>query len=166
MLTYSWARRNTIILTLLHLIYFWKRFIDEIFFFFLGSHSQLKSLMTFRNKISRIIKHTFTYSEQTASFLDVQIYLSESRKLKTKLYKKPTDCMTILHFHYHHPLSCKEGIIYFQAIRYNMVISKDHILQEELNNKAHSLLDRAYPLHLITVNSFLRHWQTIHGNYK
>ena len=28
-----------IILTFLHLIYFWKRFIDDIFFIFLGSHS-------------------------------------------------------------------------------------------------------------------------------
>ena len=79
---------GTIILTFLHSIYFWKRFIDYIFFIFLGCHSQLQSLMTFMNIISPTIKYTFTYSEQTVSFLDVQIYLSESRKLKTKLYKK------------------------------------------------------------------------------
>ena len=140
---------RTIILTFLHLIYFWKRFIDDTFFIFLGSHSQLKSLMTFMNTISPTIKYTFTSSEQTVTFLDVQIYLSESRKLKTKHYKKPTDCMTLLHFHSHHPLSCKEGIIYSQALRYNMIISDDHILQEELDNLTRILLGRAYPLHLI-----------------
>ena len=140
---------RTIILTFLHLIYFWKRFIDDIFFIFLGSHSQLNSLMTFMNPISSTAKYKFAYSEQTVTFLDVQIYLSITRKLKTILYRKPTDCMTLLHFHFHHPLSCKEGIIYSQALRYNMIISEDHILQEELNNLTRILLARAYPLHLI-----------------
>ena len=60
--------------------------------------------------------------------------------------------MTLLRFHSHHPLSCKEGIIYSQALRYNMIISEDHILQEELNNLKRILLARAYPLHLIIKN--------------
>ena len=143
---------RTIILTFLHLIYFWKHFIDDNFFIFLGSHSQLKSLMTFMNTISPTIKYTFTYSKQTVSLRDVQIYLPEFRKLKTKLYKKPTDCVTLLHFYSHHPLSCKEGIIYSQALRYNTIISEDHILQEELNNLTRILLACSYPLHLIIKN--------------
>ena len=101
---------RTIILTFLHLIYFWKRFIDDIFFIFLGSHSQFQSLMTFMNTISPTIKYTFTYSKQTVTSLDVQIYLSETRKLKAKLYRTPTDCMTLLDFNFHHPLSCKKSI--------------------------------------------------------
>ena len=60
--------------------------------------------------------------------------------------------MALLHFHSHHPLSCKEGIIYSQALRYNMIISEDHILQAELNNLTRILLARAYPLHLIIKN--------------
>ena len=102
---------RTIMLAFFHLIYFWKRFIDDLFLIFLGSHTQLESLMPFMNTISPTIKNTFTYSKQTVSFLDVQVYLYESRKFKTKLYRKPTDCMTLLHFYSHHPLSCKEGII-------------------------------------------------------
>ena len=143
---------RTIILTFLHLIYFWKCFIDAIFFIFLGSHSQLKSLMTFMNTISSTIKYTFTYSKQTVTFLDVQICLSKNIKLKKKLYRKLTDCMTLPHFHSHHPLSCKEGIIYFQAFRCNMIISKDHILQAELNNLTRILFARSYPQHLIIRN--------------
>ena len=142
---------RTIILTFLHSIYFWKRFTDDIFFIFLSSHTQFQSLMTFMNTISPTIKYTFTYSEQTVFFLDVQSYLSGSKKLNTKLYKKPSDCMALLHFHFHHSLSCKEGIIYSQALRY-MIISNDHILQEELNNLTRILLARAYPLHLIIKN--------------
>ena len=143
---------RTILLTFLHLIYFWKRFIDDIVFIFLGSHYQLKSLMTFMNRISPTIKYTFTYSKQTVTFLDVKICLSKNRKLKTKLYRKPTNCMTLIHFHSHHPINCKEGIIYSQALRYNMIISEDHILQTELNNLTCILLARSYLLHLIIKN--------------
>ena len=143
---------RTIILTFLHLIYFWKRFIDDIFVIFLGSHCQLKSLMTFMNAISPAVGCTFTYSKQTVTFLNVKIYLCKIRKLKTKLYRKPTDCMTLLHFHFRHPLSCKEGIVYSQALRCKMVVLGDHILQAELNNLTRILLARSYPLHLIIKN--------------
>ena len=60
--------------------------------------------------------------------------------------------MTLLHFDSHHPLRCKEGIIYSQALWCNMIISEDHILQEELNNLTRILLARAYLLHLIIKN--------------
>ena len=123
----------TIIPTFLRLIFFWKCFIEDNFFIFLGSHSQLKSLITFMNTISPTVKYTFTYSEQTVTVLDVQIYLSETRKLKMKLYRKPNDCMKLLHSHSHHTIRCKESIIYSQVLRYNMIISEDHIMQEELN---------------------------------
>ena len=48
--------------------------------------------------------------------------------------------MTLLHVYSHQPLSCKEGIIYSQALQYNMIISEDRILQEELNNLTRILL--------------------------
>ena len=102
--------------------------------------------------------------------------------------------MTLLHIHSHHPLSCKEGIINSQALRYNMIISEDHILQAELNKLTRTLLACAYPLHLIIkknkksldpqpqlpviptnttyrdqhsphYNPFLRHGQTTHNHH-
>ena len=60
--------------------------------------------------------------------------------------------MTLLHFHSHHPLSCKESIIYSQALWYNIITLKDHILQKERNNLICILLARAYPLHLTIEN--------------
>ena len=59
--------------------------------------------------------------------------------------------MALLHFHFHHSLSRKEGIVYSQALRY-MIISNDHMLQEELNNLTRILLACASPLHLIIKN--------------
>ena len=144
--------QRMIFLNFLNLIYFWKCFIDDIFFILLSFHSQLKSLMTFMNTVNPAIKYTFTYSEQTVSFLDMQIYLSESRKLKKKLYQKAMGCIALLHFHYYHPLSCKEGVVYFPSMRYNIIISEDHILQDEINNLIGFLLAPTYPLHLIMKN--------------
>ena len=152
-------QEGTIILTFLHLIYFWKHLFDGIF---LGSHSWLKSLTTFVNTISPTIKNTFTYSEQTVSLLDVQN--SGSTKLKTKLYKKPTHSLTVLHIHSYHPLSSKEGIIYYQALRYNMIISEDLFLLEELNNVTHIVLACAYPQHLIIEN--IKKALTHNSNYQ
>ena len=86
----------TNIFAYLHLIYFWKRSIDDIFFMFLGSHTQLETLMDIMNTINQTIKYSFTYSKQAISFLAVQVYLFESKKLKRKLYKNPTDSMTRL----------------------------------------------------------------------
>ena len=104
------------------------------------------------NAISPTIKYTFTYSKKTVTFLDVQIYFYEKRQLKTKLYKKITDCMPLLHLHSYHPISCKEGITYSEALRQNMIISEDRILQAELNNLTRILLARSYPLHFIIKN--------------
>ena len=73
--------------------------------------------------------------------------------------RKPTDCMTLLYFHSHHPLSYKEGIIYSQTLRYNMIISEDHILQKEFNNLTRVLHARAYPLHLI-IKNIKKPWPT------
>ena len=60
--------------------------------------------------------------------------------------------MTLPHFHSHHPLSCKERIIYSQALRCNMISSEDHILPEERNSLTRILLVCTYPLHLIIKN--------------
>ena len=56
--------------------------------------------------------------------------------------------MALLHFLFHHLLSCKEGIIYSQALQYNVIIPKDHILQEKLNDLTRILLARTYPLYI------------------
>ena len=40
-------------------------------------------------------------------------HLSEYRNVRQN--KNPTNCMALLHLHSPHPLSCKEGIIYFTS---------------------------------------------------
>lgn len=133
-------------------ILLWKRFIDDIFFIFLGTEEELHQFQTYMNHIHPTIKFTFETSRTAISFLDTIIYINNDRKLCTRLYKKPTDKSMLLHFHSHHPMSTKESIIYSQALRYNMIISEDSILQDELYNLTKILLARKYPLHIINQN--------------
>ena len=130
---------------------FWKRFIDDIFFIFTGSLNELNRLKTFMNSIHDTIKFTFTESLTSIAFLDTLIYTVD-RKLMTSLYRKPTDKTLLLHFDSNHSLHTKESIIYSQALRYNMTIKENKLLQTELYNLTRTLLARRYPLHIINRN--------------
>ena len=133
-------------------ISFWKRFIDDIFLIFLGTTEQLQSMIHFMNNLHPTIKFTFEHSTQEISFLDMKIHIGADRRLSTTLYRKPTDCAALLHFHSNHSLKCKESIVFSQTLRYNLLITDDALLQKELDSLAISLLARQYPLEMITRN--------------
>ena len=102
-----------------------------------------------------MIKFTFQHSTQEISFLDMKIHVGADRKLSTTLHRKPTDCTALLHFHSNPSLKCKESIVFSQALRYNLLISDDTILQKELNSFTISLLARKYPLEVISLDTLL-----------
>ena len=133
-------------------ISFWKRFIDDIFLFFLGTTEQLQPMKDFMNNLHPTIKFTFEHSTQEISFLDMKIHIGTDRRLSTTLYRKPTDCAALLHFHSNHSFKCKESIVFSQAFRYNLLIADDALLQKELDSLAISLLTRHNPLEIITRN--------------
>ena len=130
-------------------IKFWRRLIDDIFYIFIGSWEQLEAMQKYMNQQHPTIKYTFSASKSEIAFLDMVIYIDEDRRLRTKLYKKPTDCNALLHFHSHHPAHTKRSVIYSQAIRYNMLSFDDAQLQIDLYELTRTLLIRDYPLHLI-----------------
>ena len=134
-----------------HHIYIWKRFIDDIFFIFTGTMTELTRLIFFMNNIHDTIKFTFEHSTNTINFLDVAINIKND-KIMTTIHRKPTDKMLLLHFQSNHSLHTKESIIYSQALRYNLIINTDTQLQTELYNLTRTLLARKYPLHIINRN--------------
>ena len=104
------------------------------------------------NQIHPTIKFTFESSSTDIPFLDTRVYIDKDRKLRTTLYKKPTDRQFLLHYQSNHPTHIKESIIYSQALRYNRIIHDDDLLQNELYNLTRTLLARKYPLHIINKN--------------
>ena len=141
---------ETLILQNETLVHFWKRFIDDIFFIFIGSRDELHTFTHKMNSIHPTIKFTFEISDKEVPFLDTIVYIDTDRTLKTKLYKKPTDRSFLLHNDSNHPNHSKEGIIYSQALRYNRIIHDDTLLEQELHNFTKILLARGY--HLNTIN--------------
>ena len=111
---------------------FWKRFIDDIFLIFLDTNSQLQPLQNFMNHLHPKIKLTFQHPTQQIFFLDMTILIRVDHKLSTTLYRKPTDCATLLHFHSDHSLKCKESIVFSQALRYNLVIAETTYYKKNL----------------------------------
>ena len=91
---------------------FWKKFIHDIFLIFQGIMSQLHFLEDFMNHLHPTIKFTFQHSTQQISFLDMTIHIRADCKLSTILYRKPTDCAALLHFHSNHSLKCQKSIVF------------------------------------------------------
>ena len=113
-----------------------------------GTTKQLHSMKDFMNILHPTIKFTFEHSSQEISFLDTKTYIGADGKLSTILYRKPTDCATLLHFHSVHSLKYKESIALSQALRYNFLIADNTLLQKELCSLTVSLLARKYSLEI------------------
>ena len=130
-------------------ILFWKRFIDDIFFIFNGTQTELLTLFDKMNSLHDTIKFTFEYSTTEVHFLDTKVQIDKVGNLFTDLYTKPTDTFSLLHFESFHPLSTKKSIIYSQALRYRMIITRDTDLHRALSHLEWVLKCRNYPAKMI-----------------
>ena len=129
------------------------RFLDDIFILWSGSIQTLKDFEIYINSIHPTIKFTIEYSPNKINFLDTTIYMDDLEKtFKTKVYTKPTDTKSLLHYSSYHPNHTKENVIYTQALRYRLLTTDDKVLRNELNELGTTLLRRGYPLPLINRN--------------
>ena len=130
-------------------ILFWRRFIDDIFFIFTGTEVELLSLFEQMNQLHDTIKFTFSYSKTKVNFLDTVVQLDDSGTLSTNLFTKPTDTFSLFHFSSFHPLSTKKSIVYSQALRYRLIITKDSEFRKALSHLERILRFRKYPQRII-----------------
>lgn len=126
------------------------RFLDDIFLIWHGDRQQLNNFVTYLNQLHPTIKFTTNYSETSVNFLDTTVYINKrSRYLCTKLYTKPTDKKSLLHFNSYHPLHTKLSIIYSQALRYRTITTNNKILKRQLTQLKNELIFKKYPTTLI-----------------
>ena len=92
------------------------------------------------------IKVTAEKSTKTINFLDTTIYFNTEGKLESTLFVKPQDICTLLHNNSFHPESCKNGIIYSQALRYRRIITDNEELDRKLTTHRNNLIRRGYNL--------------------
>jgi hypothetical protein len=107
-------------------IVLYKRFIDDILIIFTGTTQQMEELMTYANNMHKDIKFTFNTSNDKIDFMDITLQVNNyNNTLTSKLYRKPTDTLSLLNFRSNHPRHQKIGIIYSQALRLNKLISDE-----------------------------------------
>ena len=83
------------------------RFIDDIFFIWTGSKTDLEKVLNELNIIHPSIKFEYEISKDRILFLDTEIYI-KNNKLHTKIFKKKTDRQTFLNINSEHPKSLKK----------------------------------------------------------
>nr|XP_047128840.1 uncharacterized protein LOC124809161 isoform X1 [Hydra vulgaris]XP_047128841.1 uncharacterized protein LOC124809161 isoform X1 [Hydra vulgaris] len=131
-------------------ILLYKRFIDDILIIFTGTTQQTEELTTYANTLHNDIKFTFNTSNDKINFMDITLQINKNNNtLTSKLYRKPTDTLSLLNFHSNHPRHQKIGIIYSQALRLNRLISDEDELNKELKNLTITLVTKNYPLNVI-----------------
>ena len=101
-----------------------KRFIDDIFLIWPHGMNSLTKFIGHLNIVHLTIKFTSDISETRISFLDLTIYIDQS-KLHTRLYTKPTDRHMYLNYFSEHPMNLKKSIPYSQFLRLKKIHSQD-----------------------------------------
>ena len=94
----------------------WIRFIDDIFAIWTHGIEKLQKFLSYINNFHPTIKFDYTYSYKSVNFLDTTVYINPNNKLESDLYIKPTDRTLLLHQNSFHPQTCKNSIIYSQAL--------------------------------------------------
>ena len=94
----------------------WKRFIDDIFFFWKDAEENLdKSLKNF-NKFHPNLRFVYRKSREKINFLDVVIKIKEG-KITANLFCKPRDGNQYLHYDSCHTEHIKRSIVFNQTLR-------------------------------------------------
>jgi len=129
---------------------FLARLVDDIFFPWYHSETELYLLVDTLNNHHTTIKFEMNHSQNEVNFLDTTIYIDKhTQTLHTKLYTKPTHKNQYLHYNSEHPSHVKKAIPYSQALRLRRITDNDDILHTELNTLKEKFIQRGYPQTLV-----------------
>ena len=125
------------------------RYIDDLFFIWKGTESDLLKFFKEINEVHPTIKLDYEYSRTKIHFLDTTVSVSGNR-LGTTLYTKPTDRKAYLHARSYHPKSTKEAIAYSQAARLRRICTDKDDFQELADKLKKDLINRGYQREKVT----------------
>ena len=95
---------------------YYRRYIDDIFFIWEYSTTELQQFIDHLNSRHPTIKFTQTISDKQITYLDLDIYINETR-LHTKTHFKTTNTFSYLHGQSNHPPSTFKGVYKGENIR-------------------------------------------------
>lgn len=124
------------------------RYIDDIWGVWTHSRSDFEDFVQTLNTHHTSIKLQATIHESTVNFLDTTTFkgpdFSNSGKLDTKVYFKPTDTHALLHKSSFHPKHTFKGLVYSQLLRFRRNCSLTQDLEQATKTLFQALKSRGY----------------------
>ena len=129
----------------------WRRYIDDILFFWRSSEEELLKFLEHLNAQHPFIKFTITYNTTTKSvpFLDTQVSINESGFIETDLYKKSSAKVQYLLPQSCHPSHICKNIPYSLGYRLLRICSKEETFKQRLQELKEDLISRSYHIKVI-----------------
>lgn len=130
---------------------FYKRYIDDCFFFWTGSEQELLAFINHLNNFHPFLKFKASYNFVTRSvdFLDTVISINDNGLISTTLYVKPGKRNNLLLTSSCHPNHIFENIPYSSALRLKRICSLHTDFLELLDVLKSTLMDRGYKCNYI-----------------
>ncbi|CAJ0946852.1 unnamed protein product [Ranitomeya imitator] len=122
----------------------WLRYIDDIFFIWQGSTSQLDMFLNHLNINSFNIKLTWAFSQNSVNFLDLSILKSSDGSIITDVFRKSTSTNALLHFSSSHPPKLKSSIPVGQFLRMRRICSDDGAFHKQAADLTRRFRMRGY----------------------
>ena len=132
------------------LIFFYKRYIDDILIIWTGTEDSFLEFMAAINALHPTIKFTYTYDikNKSTTFLDTTVFI-KGNKIYTDLYRKETDRVQYLLPSSCHPSHIFNNIPFSLALRLVRICSERHTLLKRCEELKVMLLTRKYPKNII-----------------
>ena len=128
--------------------WFWKRFVDDIFFKWTESEESLEKFLEDLNKFHPNFKFTYEKSKEKINFLDVVTKIKEGWII-TDLYFKPADGNQYLYYDSCHDDHIKRSIIFSQTLRLKRICFEKNDLNVHAEDLKTWFCKRGYPDYLI-----------------
>ena len=126
----------------------YRRYIDDIVGAASCPEKELQCFIDHLTNFNSSIKYTYTISNNTVTFLDLQLTI-DNNHIKSCVHLKPTDSHNYLLFSSSHPPSCKQSIPFSQLLRIKRCCSDNDDVITISNQVANYFSARQYPKHII-----------------
>ena len=122
-------------------------YIVDIFILWEGTKNEFETLINELNACHSTIEFGYTISTKDVNFLDTTLFVNNTGKLVTQLYRKPTDYQSYLHVKSENPPLLKRSLPYSEVCPSSKNLSRRPKLHQKVRT-THESSSLRKPTHL------------------
>ena len=139
----DWFKEKFIFSLLTNLSGFYLRFIDDIFLTWKGTKTEFDGCFKKINECHPSVKSEYEMSKTKINFLDTTFFKVD-KKLRTKVYVKPTDRQSCLHSKSEHSNFTNKSTTYRHALKFNEICYNRSDLHNNCKQLLNTLTKKSY----------------------